>query len=313
MEEPSDSSRQRAPDLTTFLVTSYEHLRLKTPLISRIHRARFKLHKVHEVEISPVCRETMAKLHQEDHDRIHKIVAEKYAKKGATVPPNLYVVQHDNPEGKIALLHHLSQISLVEGGISVSFDKWSLDKKSASVWVSLSHETVTEEQDPNLQHLPHRHQIIIRMNGDLVIDRTYRCFAPWSFLCGNEIQDTRRELAKSFPKGFILTYDGILVEVRRIGMQEVAWSETGLNKLLKIPNIFLTPDKSDLYWPKSVLQKLIKNLKSKPLGEASALFPQYRRSDAIGVLYEVFHQYRELFNLQNSTVELLHASSRANK
>src|SRR3990167_11101919 len=137
MEEPSDSSRQRAPDLTTFLVTSYEHLRLKTPLISRIHRARFKLHKVHEVEISPVCRETMAKLHQEDHDRIHKIVAEKYAKKGATVPPNLYVVQHDNPEGKIALLHHLSQISLVEGGISVSFDKWSLDKKSASVWLIL--------------------------------------------------------------------------------------------------------------------------------------------------------------------------------
>src|SRR3990167_1414900 len=224
MEEPSDSSRQRAPDLTTFLVTSYEHLRLKTPLISRIHRARFKLHKVHEVEISPVCRETMAKLHQEDHDRIHKIVAEKYAKKGATVPPNLYVVQHDNPEGKIALLHHLSQISLVEGGISVSFDKWSLDKKSASVWVSLSHETVTEEQDPNLQHLPHRHQIIIRMNGDLVIDRTYRCFAPWSFLCGESMNYHRRQFCQKFPVSHRLEYSGGSIRVENIKTGLVGWT-----------------------------------------------------------------------------------------
>src|SRR3990167_9058948 len=211
MEEPSYSSRQRGPDLTTFLVTSYEHLRLKTPLISRIHRARFKLHKVHEVEISPVCRETMAKQQQEYHDKLLKEIQEKQEKAGQPKWSGpLFKVVSENPESNLGLLYSLQDVKPVEGGLLARYQKLSLDSPTALISMSLTHQIQPGGWELENPFLIHKHEIEIRKNGVLVLETTYLCRNPWIFIppesSAGQSQSLRRSFVKNFPPNYRLEY-----------------------------------------------------------------------------------------------------------
>src|SRR3990167_1458413 len=165
MEEPSDSSRQRAPDLTTFLVTSYEHLRLKTPLISRIHRARFKFRKVHEVELNFTSIEQFLDQDKKHHDHAHQAIADKLTKQGkrSEIPTKLWEIEHISPESNPSLFFHCSEVKGTENCITAKIQCWEPEQFDDLVTTSLTHELVEGSR------LPHKHTLEVIRQGKLVI------------------------------------------------------------------------------------------------------------------------------------------------
>src|SRR3990167_1185784 len=181
MEEPSDSSRQRAPDLTTFLVTSYEHLRLKTPLISRIHRARFKFRKVHEVELNFTSIEQFLDQDKKHHDHAHQAIADKLTKQGkrSEIPTKLWEIEHISPESNPSLFFHCSEVKGTENCITAKIQCWdTCSSKSTILHAKFTHELV--EDGPS--QLRHRHTITMLQAEVVGFQLTYRSWRPWIFL-----------------------------------------------------------------------------------------------------------------------------------
>src|SRR3990167_1717522 len=149
MEEPSDSSRQRAPDLTTFLVTSYEHLRLKTPLISRIHRARLKFRPFREVVLNFTSIQKYIEQDEMLHGLAHKAFSQKLDGKGklADLPPRLWKIEHIAPDSNPAIFFNCKQMRSGANCIIATMECWRTRYSAGNLLHARFTHEVTDDPD----------------------------------------------------------------------------------------------------------------------------------------------------------------------
>src|SRR3990167_2170639 len=175
MEEPSDSSRQRAPDLTTFLVTSYEHLRLKTPLISRIHRARFMLHKSGTVRVELFDLQAQ------------KVVDTKLQNNLLVSPTGRKVASTiSNPE--CFELWRIVETKILRPHLFWDFDKVTTVKDGIILHLKALEVLGSEYLSEMMARVEpcgmnnYRHHIVIKKAGLVILDQTIDACYPWIFL-----------------------------------------------------------------------------------------------------------------------------------
>src|SRR3990167_4011880 len=184
MEEPSDSSRQRAPDLTTFLVTSYEHLRLKTPLISRIHKARLVLNRRASIDVQ-LFREVQQK--QTDKELHARLLASPTGRKWAAQCPDPSQTQMWSIVETNTFRPHLfwecDKLTTVSDGVILHIK--ALDIFKSKLFGELT-ARVTQSGAQS-----YRHHIVIKKAGLVILDQTIDACYPWIFLKETWSQDAK--------------------------------------------------------------------------------------------------------------------------